>query len=103
MRAGQWADNSAGGQNPFRKGIHVIPDILANAGGVTVSYLEMVQNRDSYYWEESLVYERLDATMTRAYHTVAKRSAGEKIHPRLGAMLVAVARVAEACKLRGWV
>ena len=87
----------------FEKGIHVIPDILANAGGVTGSYLEMVQNRDSYYWEESLVYERLDATMTRAYHTVASGAQARKVHPRLGAMLVAVARVAEACKLRGWV
>jgi glutamate dehydrogenase (NAD(P)+) len=87
----------------FDKGIHVIPDILANAGGVTASYLELVQNRDSYYWEERLVYERLDAAMTRAYHTVHSAIKAENIHPRLGAMMVAVARVAEACKLRGWV
>ncbi|HTY63962.1 MAG TPA: Glu/Leu/Phe/Val dehydrogenase [Acidobacteriota bacterium] len=87
----------------FEKGIHVIPDILANAGGVAASHLEMVQNRDSYYWEESLVYERLDAAMTRAYRTVYNAVQARKVHPRLGAMLVAVARVAEACKLRGWV
>jgi glutamate dehydrogenase (NAD(P)+) len=87
----------------FEKGIHVIPDILANAGGVTVSYFEMVQNRYSYYWDESLIYKRLDAKMTRAYHTVRSAAQESKVHPRLGAMLVAVARVAEACKLRGWV
>jgi glutamate dehydrogenase (NAD(P)+) len=87
----------------FEKGIHVIPDILANAGGVIGSYLEMVQNRDSFYWEESLVYRRLDARMTRAYHTVLNGARAKKIHMRLGAMLVAVARVAQACKLRGWV
>jgi glutamate dehydrogenase (NAD(P)+) len=87
----------------FEKGIHVIPDILANAGGVAASYLEMVQNRNTFYWEESLVYARLDETMTRAYHTVYNAVQARKVHPRLGAMLVAVARVAEACKLRGWV
>jgi len=87
----------------FEKGIHVIPDILANAGGVTASHMEMVQNRDAYYWEERLVCERLDAVMTKAYHSVHNAAQGRKVHARLGAMLVAVARVAEACKLRGWV
>jgi glutamate dehydrogenase (NAD(P)+) len=87
----------------FEKGVHVIPDILANAGGVTGSYLEMVQNRDAYYWKESLVHERLDATITRAYQTVVSGAQARKIPMRTAAMLVAVARVAEACKLRGWV
>jgi glutamate dehydrogenase (NAD(P)+) len=87
----------------FEKGTHVIPDILANAGGVTASYLELVQNRDTYYWEEHLVYERLDAAMTRAYHAAYHAAQARRVHLRLGAMLVAVARVAEACKLRGWV
>jgi glutamate dehydrogenase (NAD(P)+) len=63
----------------------------------------MVQNRDAYYWEERVVYERLDATMTKAYHSVHNAAQARKVHPRLGAMLVAVSRVAEACKLRGWV
>jgi glutamate dehydrogenase (NAD(P)+) len=87
----------------FENGIHVIPDILANAGGVTASYLETVQNRYAYYWEESAVHEKLDATMTRAYRTVLNAIQERKVTPRMGAMLVAVARVAEACKLRGWV
>jgi glutamate dehydrogenase (NAD(P)+) len=81
----------------------VIPDILANAGGVTASYLEMVQNKAMDYWQEDVVYQRLDAAMTRAYHTVHNASLERKVFPRLGAMLVAVARVAQACKLRGWV
>jgi glutamate dehydrogenase (NAD(P)+) len=87
----------------FEKGVHVIPDILANAGGVTGSYLEMVQNRDAYYWDESLVHRRLDATLTRAYQTVVSGAEARRIPMRTSAMLVAVARVAEACKLRGWV
>ena len=87
----------------FEKGMHVIPDILANAGGVTGSYLEMVQNRDSYFWKESLVYRRLDAKMKRAYQTVANGALQRRVPMRTAAMLVAVARVAEACKLRGWV
>jgi glutamate dehydrogenase (NAD(P)+) len=87
----------------FENGIHVIPDILANAGGVTGSYLENVQNRNAYYWEESTVHEKLDATMTRAYRTVFNATRERNVTPRMGAMLVAVARVAEACKLRGWV
>ncbi len=87
----------------FEKGIHVIPDILANTGGVTASYLEMVQNRASYYWAEGAVNRELDAVMTKAYHSVHSAAQESKVYPRLGAMLVAVARVAEACKLRGWV
>jgi glutamate dehydrogenase (NAD(P)+) len=83
--------------------VHVIPDILASAGGVTVSYFEMVQNSYMYFWEEQVVQERLDAKITKAYHTVQKAVEEKKVHPRLAAMVVAVARVAEACKLRGWV
>jgi glutamate dehydrogenase (NAD(P)+) len=87
----------------FEKGIHVIPDILANTGGVIASYLEMVQNKALHYWTEGTVNRKLDSVMTRAYHSVYNAAQERKVHPRLGAMLVAVSRVAQACKLRGWV
>jgi glutamate dehydrogenase (NAD(P)+) len=86
-----------------QRGIHVIPDILASAGGVTVSYFEMVQDNYSFFWDEETVHNRLDAKLTKAYHTVQESIREKKVHPRLAAMLVGVARVAEACKLRGWV
>lgn len=86
-----------------KNGIHVIPDILASAGGVTVSYFEMVQDKYSYFWDEDVVHERLDAKLTKAYKTVEEAIKEKKVHPRLAAMVVGVARVAEACKLRGWV
>ena len=86
-----------------KKGIHVIPDILASAGGVTVSYFEMVQDNYSYFWDEELVHQRLDKKLTNAYNRVMEAVKEKNVHPRLGAMVVGVARVAEACKLRGWV
>ncbi|MDR3627297.1 MAG: Glu/Leu/Phe/Val dehydrogenase [Ignavibacteriaceae bacterium] len=86
-----------------KKGIHVIPDILASAGGVTVSYFEMVQDKYSFFWDEKTVHQRLDQKLTNAYHRVHEAVMEKKIHPRLAAMVVGIARVAEACKLRGWV
>jgi glutamate dehydrogenase (NAD(P)+) len=87
----------------FDRGIFVVPDFLANAGGVTVSYFEQVQNTYNFYWPLAEVHQRLDEKMTRAFHGVYDMYKREKVNMRKAAYLVAVARVAEACKLRGWV
>ncbi|MDX9820769.1 MAG: Glu/Leu/Phe/Val dehydrogenase [Syntrophales bacterium] len=86
-----------------RNGVHVIPDFLCNGGGVTVSYFEMVQNAYMYYWDAEDVYKRLDKKMTTAYHAVLKASKKYNIHMRQAAYVVAVGRVVEAMRLRGWV
>ncbi|NNL66917.1 MAG: Glu/Leu/Phe/Val dehydrogenase [Myxococcales bacterium] len=85
------------------RGVMVLPDFLANAGGVTVSYFEQVQNTYNFYWSLEDVHKRLDHRMTCAFEEVYSACQGDKCHPRLGAYLVSVRRVAEACKLRGWV
>ncbi len=85
------------------KGIIVLPDFLANAGGVTVSYFEQVQNAYNLYWELQEVHWRLDKKMTQAFNGVREMSQRQGTNLREAAYLVAIARVAEACKLRGWV
>ncbi len=85
------------------KGVYVIPDFLANAGGVTVSYFEQVQNTYNYYWTLDDVYQQLDRKMTDAFHAVHEMSKKIKAHNRLCAYMVSVQRVADACKIRGWV
>jgi len=87
----------------FERGIIDLPDFLANAGGVTVSYLEQVQNTYNLYWEINEIHWRLKEKMTRAFKSVYQMSQNRKVSLRQGAYLVSVARVAEACKLRGWV
>lgn len=85
------------------KGIWVIPDFLCNAGGVTCSYFEQVQNNMNYYWTKEEVMEKLDQKMTHAYHAVAELAMSKNVYMRDAAYLIAIQRVAEACKLRGWV
>jgi len=87
----------------YDKGIIVLPDFLANAGGVTVSYFEQVQNTCNYYWGLREVHEKLNDKMTHAFQSVYEVGQRQKIDMRKAAYLVSVARVAEACKLRGWV
>ncbi len=86
----------------FKNKVYVIPDFLCNAGGVTVSYFEQVQNAYNFYWTVDEINARLDAKMTTAFHAVHKMAQEHKVHNRLGAYLVAVQRVAEAVRLRGW-
>ncbi|MCX8183498.1 MAG: Glu/Leu/Phe/Val dehydrogenase [Crenarchaeota archaeon] len=89
-----------------RKKVFVVPDFLANAGGVTVSYFEWVQNLSRYYWDYEEVYRRLDAKMTKAFWEVVealKEFKDKDIDPRTAAYVVAVRRVVEAMKARGWV
>lgn len=87
----------------FENGVYVIPDFLCNAGGVTVSYFEMVQNTYGRYWSEATIHERLDEKMSTAFRNVHQRAAALGVHNRLAAYCVAVERVAEAVQLRGWV
>jgi len=85
----------------FERGIMVLPDILANAGGVTVSYFEWVQDLQNNFWEEEEINERLKRKMVRAFRETSEQANRHKVSMRMGAYCVAVARVAEATKLRG--
>ncbi len=85
------------------RGIFVIPDFLANAGGVTCSYFEQVQCNMNYFWEKDEVLEKLDKQMTSAFHAVADLSKRKNIYMRDAAYMIAIDRVAKACKARGWV
>ncbi len=87
----------------FEKGVFQIPDFLCNAGGVTVSYFEWVQNINGFYWDEETVYSRLDMMMTRAFNKVYEKHQEKKIHMRDAAYVVAVERVYRAMLDRGWV
>jgi len=83
------------------KGVVVVPDILANAGGVTVSYFEWVQDRAGFFWPESEVNQRLDEVMHRSFAEVAEMAEKKKVSLRIGAYMLAVERVAQVYKLRG--
>ena len=87
----------------YRNGVFVVPDFLCNAGGVTVSYFEWVQSLNRFYWDEDEVHQRLGEKMMKAFQTVLAESLNRKVHMRAAAYIVAVNRVAEAMRLRGWV
>jgi len=85
------------------RGIFVIPDFLANAGGVTCSYFEQVQSNMNYYWEKDDVLSRLDLKMTGAFIAVSELARKRKLYMRDAAYVIAIDRVAKACRDRGWV
>jgi len=85
------------------RGIFLIPDFLANAGGVTCSYFEQVQCNMNYFWEMDEVLGKLDLKMTAAYQAISDLARKRKLYMRDAAYVVAINRVAEACRERGWV
>jgi glutamate dehydrogenase len=85
------------------RGVLVLPDILTNAGGVTCSYFEQVQGHSNYYWSRDEVLQKLDSWMTEAFNAVHTRAEREQVSLRDAAYLIAVDRVARACRERGWV
>ncbi len=87
----------------FNRGITVIPDFLANAGGVACSYFEQVQSNTNYFWPKDEVIGKLDDKMTEAFYSVMEISKRRNISLRDAAYMIAISRVAEACRLRGWV
>lgn len=87
----------------FEKGIHIIPPILCNRGGVIVSYFEMAQNFDHWQWDEFDVNRLLDKKMVQAYYAVLKMAWENKVNSRQEAYAMAVRRLVEAMGSRGWV
>jgi glutamate dehydrogenase (NAD(P)+) len=87
----------------LKKGITFVPDFLCNAGGVTCSYFEQVQNDMNFYWTEDEVNKRLDEKMSAAFGAVYEMAQKKKVDLRVAAYMVAVERVASAMRMRGWI
>jgi glutamate dehydrogenase len=85
------------------RGIFVIPDFLANAGGVTCSYFEQVQSNMNYFWTKDEVLTKLDNIMSSSFEAVYELSKRKKLYMRDAAYVISISRVAEACKGRGWI
>ncbi len=84
-----------------RKGVLLVPDILANAGGVTVSYFEWAQDLQGYFWSEGEVNARLETVIKKAFHEVHETTRKHHTHMRTGAYILSVGRVADATLVRG--
>ena len=86
----------------YDKGVDILPDVLANGGGVVTSYYEWVQNKEGLYWTEEEVNDRLEKNMKRSFEEVWAMQQEYKVYPRLAAYMVALKRLVAASKLRGF-
>ena len=93
---------AAASKKLWERGVFLVPDILANAGGVTVSYFEWVQNLQNFYWSLEEVNTRLERLMVQAFDGIYEQHKELKIDMRTSAYVMAIRRIAEAMKLRGW-